>query len=196
MKTGKNRLRTRLPAFILCFLLAASLSVANAEDILREGAPHYDASHGHMFWLSGNQNAALNQYAAGAPYNGAPVTTWTKILNTNSPDYITQQWDLATLSNGNWLIVTNQNRSLTLDFNRNYNTPEVQVYTYIDNYYRDCTVKQHPVGSTGPILLAGRPGFGITVTTERTALYDPNGFKCRWTTAPSSFKHAYDGVDY
>ena len=144
----------------------------------------FDTPHGHYFNVSGNSNRVLNQYTSGVPVNGTKVTTWTK--EENEP---TQAWDIGYLSNGRFIIVTNSDRTLAIDYDRNYTYPTVQLYTWVNDYYDDVVLSEGIYGlGDSYIKLANRDRY-IYVTNTNTSVYNANGKVCEWSPNGTYWHH-------
>lgn len=119
-------------------------------------------------------------YTSGVPVSGTKVTTWSRI-----PGDPTQAWDHGTLADGTCIIIANNYTQLAIDFNRNYNIPEVQLYEWIGDYYDDVVIDYDMSSLQGnPIKLANRAAY-LNVTDENTAVYDPYGKICVWSDSSS-----------
>ena len=170
----------------LCFVVGLSPKTSAASTIkIVSTDVEFDTPHGHYFYVSGNSNQYLNMYTSGAPVSATKVTTWSK--EENEP---TQAWDIGYLSNGKFIIVVNNNRSLAIDFDRNYNTPQVQLYSWINDYYDDVVMDKGIYGgnSAEPIKLVNRSSY-LNVTNTNTAVYDANGKVCVWNSTPTYWVH-------
>lgn len=170
----------------LCFVVGLSpkTSAASTTKIL-EADVEFDTRHGHYFYVEGNSNCYLNMYTDSIPTSRTKVTTWTKEENN-----ATQAWDIGYLSNGKFIIVVNNNRTLAIDFDRNYDTPQVQLYSWVNDYYDDVVMSKgiYGVNSVEPIKLANRSSY-LNVTNTNTGVYDVNGKVCVWNSTPTYWVH-------
>ncbi len=131
-------------------------------------------------------NRVLNQYTSSFPKEGTPVTTWTKDRSD-----ITQALDYGYVGNGRFIIVANSDRSLAIDYDRNYTYPKVQLYSWEGDYYDDVVLSEGIHSGDRKIKLANRNRF-VQVTNENTAVYDANGKLCQWTENGTEWVHEID----
>ena len=171
-------------AICLCMVILPTYTVSAASTVkLSEADVSFDTLHGHYFHVEGNPNRVLNQYTDGLPCCGTKVTTWTKI-----DEEPTQAWDIGYLSNGNFIIVTNPNRTLAIDYDRNYTYPDVQLYTWINDYYDDVVLSHGIHYGDTYIKLLNRDRY-LYVTNNNTGVYDANGKTCQWSTYITNWVH-------
>lgn len=170
----------------LCFVVGLSPKTSAASTItLKRSDISFDTPHGHYFYVNGNSNRYLNMYTSSEPSSRTKVTTWTK-----EEDEPTQAWDIGYLPNGDFIIVVNNNRTLAIDFDRNYDTPQVQLYPWVNDYYDDVVMSKGIYGgnSAEPIKLVNRSSY-LNVTNTNTAVYDANGKVCVWNSTPIYWVH-------
>ena len=181
-----KKILKRIMALSLCACMmmgAASTASAASYNTLGSNQVSFDTQLGHYFHVYGNNNRYLNMYTSGTPTNGTKVTTWSRI--ENDP---TQAWDIGYLADGSFIIVVNNNRNLAIDFNRN--TPDVQLYSWVGDYYDDVVMGQG-LGPNEPIKLVNRNSY-LNVTNTNTAVYDANGKVCVWNSTPTTWVHHLD----
>lgn len=177
MKTISKKIITVCLALMMAAIMAVPAFAAPNGTMTTTDIAELDTPHEHLFH---NGVYYLNQWGSN-PVPGTRVTTWEKT------DDITQAWDVAYTTSGDWVVTTNQRRDLALNIYRSGSQPEVNVIAYIGNAYNDCALTMNK------LVLSRQSGtyagYGVTMTSEHTNPYNIYGRICRWTSNPTYWEH-------